>query len=309
MKKTLLILAFAVCAQSHGGNIVISSSGGKRFATTAGGNLPAGAAVRIGTFNLPPATRDQTLRTTFDYSQLMAWFKPLAEGEIGGGTASQTAGAGTVLRSNGFPAAGDIFGSITGISSSYLPPGAQLYVWVFDNAAPDACEQWGIFTSPGWIAPQELGTQTLSTTAAVEALHGAATSSQLLLNGVPLNYPNWSWKAFTLAAPPATTDRGADPDHDGIANLAEYAWKLNPAASDTARTAIEASASGGATFTFKSPRNLPDVAVTAECSTDLLNWQPAPSTVIASDADFDTRMCSAEPGSRCFWRVRIATAP
>jgi hypothetical protein len=305
MKRLLLIFFVGSAMGLQAGSVVISSAGGKTFAAASGATLPTGTTVRIGTFNLPNATRDQTLRTTFDYAQLKAWFKPLAEGVIGGGSPSQMDGAGTVLRNNAFPAAGDIFGTISDISATYMPQGTQLYVWVFDSATPDNCNQWGLFSAATWGAPPSLGTQTLSTTATVNALQGSVTSTQLRLSNVPSTYGNWSWKAYSLTAASNVISQVADPDNDGLANIAEYAWKLNPAARDSAITTLTANVSTGAKFTFKSPRGTPDVAVTAECSTDLLSWQPAPSTIIASDADFDTRECSVAPGTRCFWRVRF----
>ena len=106
----------------------------------------------------------------------------------------------------------------------------------------------------------------------------------------------------------ATIDYNADPDGDGIQNIAEYAWQLNPNARDGTRTTLTGETTGNSvTFTFKTPRNLPDVQVTAECSPDLHTWSAATSTVTATDADFDTRTCTSSPGAgRCFWRVRFS---
>ena len=53
----------------------------------------------------------------------------------------------------------------------------------------------------------------------------------------------------------------------------------------------------------------PDVAVIAECSSDLSTWQTAPSTLVSSDTDFDTLQCSSISGTRCFWRVRFENVP
>jgi hypothetical protein len=139
----------------------------------------------------------------------------------------------------------------------------------------------------------------------VQAVQGGSTATQLRL-GAPANtYGNWTWQAYSLGAAVAATSRTADPDGDGLANLAEYAWKLNPAARDGAQTAVAANGDASVSFTFKAPKNAPDVTVIAECSSDLKTWFPAPSSIIASDADFDTRVSTAAPGQRCFWRVRF----
>jgi len=40
-----------------------------------------------------------------------------------------------------------------------------------------------------------------------------------------------------------------------------------------------------------------------------VTWQPAPSVVTASDAEFDTLESTASTAAPCFWRVRFETAP
>jgi hypothetical protein len=308
MKRLFLLFTF-LAASAHAGTITLSSVGGSRFATKSGSLLPAGCAVRVGTFELPAASRDAVLNSQGDYAWLKSVFKPLAEGLIGAGGASQASGSGSVLRANGFPAAGDIFGSISGIDASYLPPDTQLYVWIFNHSNPDQATQWGLFTATAWTAPPALGSRTLSTTAAVQALQGTTVSSQLRLIDVPATYGNWTWQNYTLSAPAQLTQATADPDGDGVANIAEYAWKLNPAARSEPRTELTPPAGGTFTFRFKRPRHLPGVTVIAECSSDLKTWQPASAAVTASDADFDTLESSASTATPCFWRIRFEPVP
>lgn len=314
MKKSFLIvglgLALLNSSALQAGSITLSSVGGTKFATKDGQLLTQGCAVRLGSFNLPNSTRNQILPEKGDYAQLKSVFKPLAEGLIGAGSAAQADGSGTVIRANSFPAAGDVFGSVTNFSASYMPPGTQLYVWVFNHSNPDQATQWGLFTSSEWLAPSALGNQTLSTTAVVTPIQGNATGGQLRLIDVPATYGNWAWQNYTLNAPSALTQTEADPDGDGLANLAEYAWKLNPAARSQSLTELSVSSSSATvSFTFKRPRHQPDVAVIAECSPDLRTWQPASAVVIGSDADFDTLRCSSGTETRCFWRVRFESVP
>lgn len=310
MKTFLQIFGLMMAlATAQAGTITISSVGGAKFATKSGNLLPAGCAVRVGAFLLPEATRDAVLTSQGDYAWLKSVFTPLAEGLIGAGTTTQMAGSGTVLRANEFPAAGEIFGSIENINPAYMPPGTRLYVWVFNHADPDQATEWGLFTSTQWVAPPALGNTTLTTTSVVAALQGESAGGKLKLIDVPATYGNWAWQSFSINAPSSVTGNLADPDGDGVQNIAEYAWRLNPAARSEPRTELTKQTGGTVTFRYKRPRNLPGVSVVAECSADLVTWQPAPSVVTGSDAEFDTLESTASTAAPCFWRVRFETTP
>ena len=307
--KRLFLFFILLATSASAGTLTLSSVGGSRFATKTGSLISTGCAVRLGTFELPAASRDAVLNSQGDYAWLKSVFKPLAEGLIGAGSAAQASGSGSVLRANGFPAAGDLFGSISDIDPAYLTTDTQLYVWVFNHSNPDQATQWGLFTAAEWTAPPALGNRTLSTAASVQALQGTAISGQLRLIDVPSTYGNWTWQNYSLGAPANLTQATADPDGDGVANLAEYAWKLNPSARSSPRTELTTPAAGTFTFRFKRPRNLPGVTLIAECSTDLKTWQPASVAVTGSDADFDTLESTASTATPCFWRVRFETTP
>ncbi len=308
MKFQSLLLGLALVfttALAHAGTVSVSTVGGSLIVNKDGLVLKNGYAVRVGSFNLPDATRDHTLAAVSDYSQLKSWFKPLGEGIAGAGTVSQANGSGTMLRVNGVPTTGNVFGTITGISDTYMAPGTPLYLWVFDDANPDNADQWGIFSGAKWLAPQSIGSQTLASNPLITALQGKATTTQLFLTVPKPCYGNWTrgFAAGTSAAQMAAT---ADPMGDGIANLAKYAWGMNPNSHGKTPTSMTGSGSG-AKFTFLSPRTLSDVQVSAECSTDLKTWSPAAAVVVSSDSSFDTCQCSVPTGAhRCFWRVRVA---
>ncbi len=303
---TLFALGFN---PAQAGGVTITSSGGSQLKLKDGAALPQGCAIRIGSFNLPDATRDAILAAARDYAALKNWFKPLAEGVTNAGTVEQPNGTGLCLCVNGFPAAGNIFGTISDISTGYMPTGTRLYLWVFNHANPAQATQWGIFTATAWLAPQALGSQAISTAASVQVVQGSTGTQQLRLRDIPASYGNWTWQSYPANATAPTLDASADPDGDGLANIAEYAWKLNPNSSDQTRTTLTTGTDSIVVFSFKSPRNSPDVAVSVECSPDLKTWSPSTSVIVSSDADFDTRECAATSGARCFWRVRFAAAP
>ena len=311
MKISALIFLSALglgASAALGGGVTLTTVGGKTFNKKNGQQVAAGALIRIGTFNLPAATRDATLRATSDYSTLKSWFRPLGESIQGAGTPAQAGVTGSRLRANAFPNAGDVFGIIEDVQVSYMAPGSKLYVWVFDAAAPETSSEWGIFTAAHWIAPQKLGVSALATSGGVEVVQGEEIAGQLRLKVPTSTYGNWAMKKFATENPPAESLFNADPDKDGLHNLAEYAWQLDPNSRNGSLAHLTAmgNASGRPTFEFKAPRALPDVQVIAECSPDLINWSPTTSVITSSDDQFDTHATTSPSGAtHLFWRVRF----
>jgi len=87
------------------------------------------------------------------------------------------------------------------------------------------------------------------------------------------SYANWQADSFTsgqIGAGDAVET--ADPDGDGLANLAEYALGADPNGFTPPLTM--AAADDGLTLTFQRPRGLPDVIYAAESSDDLIHWTP-----------------------------------
>jgi hypothetical protein len=73
---------------------------------------------------------------------------------------------------------------------------------------------------------------------------------------------------------PAISAATADPDRDGVRNLAEFAMGGDPLVPDGSKTALQvlASAPGTFTFSFRERKNLGDVQRRFERSSDLANW-------------------------------------
>lgn len=302
--RSLVLLAASISLPLCAGTVTLTTVGGRSFASRTGSPLPGGCLIRVGTFDLPSGTRDEMITSTRDYLQLRSWFRPLAEGLAGAGTTMQALVSDNALRTNNFPAAGQTFGTVSGISTSYLSPGTRLYVWVFDAPSAEQANEWGIFTAESWAAPPALGGQSVSTSTDVRPLHGAQDGTSLKLAAIPVSYANWAWKRFPGSIPSGQMSIAADADGDGLHNLAEYAWGLNPQAVDKPRYILSRNGSSGARFSFDVPLQRPDVKVVAECSTDLKTWLPAPSVVTAENVEYETRTSSTN-GAKCYWRVKI----
>jgi hypothetical protein len=302
------VLTLLHSSSASAGAVFLTTYQGRQLTTSSGSALPAGCCIRIGSFFLPDATRDATLAATKDFNQLRTWFKPLAEGISGSGSVEQSGSANGQLRTNDYPLPGEVLGMISGISSSYVTTGTQLYVWVFDAATPEAAQQWGIFKADTWTVPPSLGSQSLATTSAVTALHGSVTATQMKLLPIPVNYGNWSMSKIGSSASSQALSGSEDVDSDGLKNLMEYAWGLDPKAFNAARSSI--STSGTPSFSFQAPKGKPDVTLQAECSTDMISWAAVSSTITATDAQFDTHTVTAPNGNKCFWRVKFSpTSP
>ena len=174
--------------------IAVNSNGGSPFADSSGTVLPDGSVVRVGYFDLGSAGVLNTLQTSTDYVALNALFTPLAEGLAGAGTVSQSGATGNQLVINSLSSAGAIFGSISGIDASYLTPGMDLSVWVFNDSNPLAATEWGIFSATtrsgsNWDFPNDLGASTLSTFEIDNVVRGLDTGSQFRLAPVVVPVP------------------------------------------------------------------------------------------------------------------------
>ncbi len=101
-------------------------------------------------------------------------------------------------------------------------------------------------------------------------------------------------------------DESADPDGDGLGNLAEYALGTDPHAFIPQHAAVRGP--DGLTLTFTRPNNLPDVSYAAESSDDMLHWLPV-TLELVTDGPVQTMravdpLTSGDPAKR-FLRLRF----
>ncbi len=102
---------------------------------------------------------------------------------------------------------------------------------------------------------------------------GAASSAQVFIAPEPLDA--WTVAHFGAdAANVGISGPTADPDADGIPNLLEYAFALDPVAPSPVSALPEpSSATGAAAIIFQVSKTAPDLQIDVETSADLQGWQ------------------------------------
>jgi fibronectin-binding autotransporter adhesin len=154
-------------------------------------------------------------------------------------------------------------------------------------------------------APSEEGVYEVVATVD-DANHSGSTSGQLVI--VAKSFNNWVAEAFSeeqIAAGESAPD--ADPDHDGLSNLAEYAldtlpyrWNSLPPV-EVGPTSM--------TMTFLRPAGVRDVTYRVESSSDFINWQPLEQQIQSVSSEQETVSASyiypnIRP-SKVFLRIRF----
>ncbi len=133
----------------------------------------------------------------------------------------------------------------------------------------------------------------------------------------PTQYQSYLAMYFTpqqLADPTITGDT-ADPDHDGIGNLLEYAFGSNPTKSDVSRLPLVSVQNGYLTISFIQRVAPADVTYTVEVSGDLNTWSSgsgATTTVSTTAIDVATQRVvvrdntQTNAAAKRFIRVRVS---
>ena len=112
---------------------------------------------------------------------------------------------------------------------------------------------------------------------------------------------------FETAHPAIAGQPQEDADHDGIANLVEFAFGLNPTNPlDAGGLPLAALTPAGLTLGFPLPSGITDLNYTAECTSDLLSWQPVPNQGQGSQRAFTV---AVTPGQKCYLRLRVSQIP
>lgn len=126
---------------------------------------------------------------------------------------------------------------------------------------------------------------------------------------------SWRQQWFGSTAETANSADAADPDRDGISNLWERAFNLDPTAVDSAATAWPVVGENGANLTLIYRRNTAATDITYQVlwSDDLATWSATGVTdsLFSSSGNTQTRMgqIPMSLGARIYLRLKITTQP
>ncbi len=108
---------------------------------------------------------------------------------------------------------------------------------------------------------------------------------------------------FAAAYPALASMPQGDADQDGIANLIEYAFALDPNGVTPSSSLPQPTRSDGTlSYNFNVPAGPTGLIYSAECSTDLTTWTPLPNSGTGTQRLFTLTLI---PGQKCLIRLRI----
>jgi len=129
-----------------------------------------------------------------------------------------------------------------------------------------------------------------------DAAGSDTTNLQKYLASTAISYAAWSGALFTAAelTDPTVSGPAADPDHDGIPNLLEYAFGLDPKQADRSglrRWAPRPTAAVNEylTISYAQLTQSNDLTYTVQASTDMVTWNAIAPVVVSTIAIGSTR--------------------
>jgi N-acetylneuraminic acid mutarotase len=137
----------------------------------------------------------------------------------------------------------------------------------------------------------------------------------------PLNFfqattfASWEQNYFTQAQlnDPTVSCDSCDPDHDGLSNLLEYAFNLDPTTPSTTNRPYSALDATYFSFIYTKSHAATDLTCTIEESTNLIQWSPVtPVNQILADDGFTQTVKAQVPksdagsGGKLYLRLRVS---
>jgi hypothetical protein len=123
------------------------------------------------------------------------------------------------------------------------------------------------------------GDRTVTLTVSTDLAYavGTAASGTVTIHDLP--FDGWRFNHFTAAElnDPTVSGPAADPDHDGVPNLLEYALNLDPKTPDAAGLPAAGLVNGALTLTYTRVKSATDITYVPEVSTDLVTWNSGSS--------------------------------
>jgi hypothetical protein len=187
LKKSLILVAlFGLSSLAHASvNIVAQALSPNLILSSSGTALAVGDVVEIGYFS-----STTNLSTSNSYSSLSSIFTPIGQGSADSDTLSEPGVTGDTMEINNVQGAGTFGGTFQNVSSTYLPAGSLLYMWVFNSTNPATATQWTILGDSTWIFPVDPSQANLSlSSSGITVYRGSTSSTDFELANIPASVP------------------------------------------------------------------------------------------------------------------------
>ncbi|MDB6079956.1 MAG: hypothetical protein JWO82_3703, partial [Akkermansiaceae bacterium] len=134
----------------------------------------------------------------------------------------------------------------------------------------------------------------------------APSALQIKSSPVPVTLADWRLAHFSTAENAGDAADLADPDHDGVTNLMEYAFNLDPKKSDLGSLPVVQARDGELVIEFTAPETVTGILYGASTATGPAGpWQALPDEGVAPLHRFHIPM----DRTHGFMRLEIGTAP
>jgi phosphodiesterase/alkaline phosphatase D-like protein len=215
---------------------------------------------------------------------------------------------------------------VTGLASSITASGAVLNATVNPRGAASTWQiEYGTTTAYGQslpVTPGDAGNGTAAVNVNVPVtglqpntvyhFRVKATSTYGTSNGSDAvfttnnNILGWRQLNFGTTANTGDAADNADPDHDGIVNLLEYGYGMNPKVRDSALLPRPTYNGNTLITSFNQPAGVNDVTYGAEVSTSLQSWSPIADSGSGGAHTFAAPFSSA---GKHYMRLKVTLIP